>query len=198
MIISKIIQLARKKLLEDTTDIVSDETLLAYADMVNIDLVKRIFTNDKIKSATLSLTSGNGAVPTDFGTLYGEGKDSYGNNYEEVSIEDFDNETSYNIITIEGGAFKSSNKNLATIDIKYYPKFSALSSGSTPDVSEYFHECMIYGILERAFEDLQDAELSSFYKAKYEGMVAQRGAVQSNYEEGNTRGGQFFSYQRLI
>jgi hypothetical protein len=198
MIVSKILQLARKKLLEETTEVISDEVLLDYANLVNIDLITRVFTNDKIKSATVTLVSGTGTLPADFGTLYGQGKDTSDNNYEEISIEDFDNKISLYSITVENSALKCSNEDITSINIKYYPKFTTLTSGSTPNVNEYFHECMIYGVLERAFEDLQDEELSTYYKSKYEAMVLQRSAIQSNYEENNQRGGQFFNYQQLI
>lgn len=198
MTIQQIINLSRIKLLEQTTEVVSDETLLLYANLTNIDLVKRLFTNDKILSATVNLTNGVGTLPTGFGTLYGSGKDSSDNNYEEVSIEDFDNKTLGKMMTIEGNTLKVSPMDVSSIAIKYYPTFSALTVASTPSVNEYFHECMVYGILERAFEDLQDESLSAYYKAKYESEVARRAATQSNYEEGNTRGGQMFSYQQLI
>lgn len=198
MIVSSILQIVRKKLLEDTTEVISDEILLSYANLTNIDLVKRLFTNDKILSATVNFTNGAGALPSSFGTLYGSAQDSAGNIFEEVSIEDFDNKTLERMITVEGGAFKCYPTDTSSLSIKYYPTFATLTYSSTPSVNEYFHECMIYGVLERAFEDLQDEELSAFYKSKYESMVAQRSAVQSNYEEGNTRGGQFFTYQQLL
>jgi len=198
MIISQIIQLARKKLLEETTEVISDEVLLSYANFTNIDLVKRVFTNDKIKTATVVMVAGEGTIPTDFGTLYGSCKDSANNTFEEVSIEDFDKELNPYSVTVENGKIKCSKKDVPNLYIRYYPTFATLTSGSTPSVNEYFHECMVYGILARAFEDLQDQELAAFYNAKYESLVAQRTAAQSNYEEGNTRGGQMFNYQRLI
>lgn len=198
MTISQILQLVRTKLLEQTTEVVSDETLLLYANQVNIDLVKRTFTNDKILSATVSLTSGVGTLPSGFGTLYGSGKDSGDNNYEEVSIEDFDNKTSDYMITIEGVTLKCYPTTTSSIAIKYYPTFSTLTVASSPSVNDYFHECMVYGVLERAFEDLQDHELAIFFRTKYENEVARRSSIQSNYEEGNTRGGQMFTYQQLI
>lgn len=198
MIVSNILQICRKKLLEDTTEVISDEILLSYANLTNIDLVKRLFTNDKILSATVAFSNGEGTLPATFGTLYGSAQDSNGNVFEEVSIEDFDNKVLDRMITVEGGKFKCYPTDTVSLAIKYYPTFSTLTYASSPSVNEYFHECMIYGILERAFEDLQDEELSAFYKSKFEAMVAQRSAVQSNYEEGNTRGGQFFSYQQLL
>lgn len=198
MTVQQILQLVRIKLLEQTSEVVSDETLLLYANLTDIDLVKKTFTNDKILSATVNLTDGVGSLPSGFGTLYGSGKDSGDNNYEEVSIEDFDNKTLNQMITVEGGTLKVYPTTVSSIDIKYYPTFNTLTNASVPSVNEYFHECMVYGILERAFEDLQDEALSAFYRAKYKGELAERSAVQSNYEEGNVRGSQMFTYQKLL
>jgi len=198
MTITQILQLARAKLLEATSEIISDETILLYANQANMDLTKRIFTNDKILSSTVTFTSGVGPLPSTFGTLYGSAQDSAGNVFEEVSIEDFDNKTLDRMITIEGGEFKIYPTTTTSVSIKYYPTFQTLTAGSTPTLNEYFHECIIYGILERAFEDLQDQELSSFYKTKYESEILRKMANQSNFEEGNQRGGQMFSYTRLI
>ncbi len=198
MTIQEAIKISRIKLLEQTSEVIADETLLTYANLANIDLVKRLFTNDKILSATLTLTNGGAAFPSTFGTLYGSAQDAQGNVFEEVSIEDFDNKTLDRMITVEGGAFKVYPTTTASVTIKYYPTFSTLTLASTPSVNEYFHECIIYGILSRAFEDLQDESLSAFYQAKYESMIAQRSATQSNYEEGNQRGGQLFTYQQLV
>ena len=198
MTIQQIIALARIKLLENTTEVISDETLLLYANLSNIDLVKSTFTNDKILSTTVAFTSGSGALPASFGTLYGSGQDTQNNTFEEVGIEDFDNRTIDRMITVEGGVFKIYPTTTTSVNIKYYPTFDTLTNSSTPSVNEYFHELVVYGILERAFEDLQDESLSAFYKSKYESELAKRLAKQSNYEEGNQRGGQMFSYVRLL
>lgn len=198
MTITQILQLARAKLLESTSEIISDETILIYANQANMDLTKRIFTNDKILSATIPFTSGIGVLPATFGTLYGSAQDSSGNVFEEVSIEDFENKTLSRMITVEGGTFSIYPITTPSVSVKYYPTFQSLTAGSTPTLNEYFHECIVYGILERAFEDLQDPELSSYYKTKYETEVVKKMATQSNYEEGNQRGSVMFSYQRLI
>lgn len=194
----QILSLARTKLLESTTEIISDENILIYANLTYQDLIKRIFTNDKILSATLTFTSGSVATPTLFGTLYGSAQDSGGNIFEEVNIEDFDNKVADRMITIESGTIKVYPTTTASLSIKYYPTFAELTAGSNPSINEYFHECIVYGILERAFEDLQDESLSQYYKQKYEGEVAKRTAVQSNYEENNQRGSVMFSWQNLI
>ena len=194
----QILSLARTKLLESTTEIISDENILIYANLTYQDLIKRIFTNDKVTSATMTFTSGSVAVPSLFGTLYGSAQDSAGNQFEEVSIEDFDNKILERMITVEAGYFKVYPTDTASLLIKYYPTFAALTAGVNPTINEYFHECIVYGILERAFEDLQDESLSGYYKQKYEAEVTKRTAVQSNYEEGNARGGIMFSYQQLL
>lgn len=194
----QILTLARAKLLEQTTEIISDETILIYANLAYQDLIKRIFTSDKVASATVTFTSGVGTLPTLFGTLYGSPQDSAGNKYEEVSIEDFDNKTLSQMVTIENGTIKCYPTTTSSLSIKYYPTFAALTSGVNPTINEYFHECIVYGILERAFEDLQDESLSTFYKSKYEGEITKKTAIQSNYEEGNQTGGQMFSYQNLM
>lgn len=194
----QIFSLARAKLLEATTEIISDETLLIYANLAQQDLIKRTFTNDKILSATVSLTNGSGSLPAGFGTLYGSARDTNNNVFEEVSIEDFDNKTLSSMVTIEGGAIKCYPTTQASLEIKYYPATTTLTTGSTPSVNEYFHECIVYGILMRAFEDLQDESLSAYYAGKYESEVTKRISTQSNYEESNQRGGQMFSYQNLL
>ena len=194
----QILGLARAKLLESTSEIITDENILIYANLAYQDLIKRIFTNDKILSATVTFTNGVGTLPATFGTLYGLPKDTGEQSFEEVSIDDFNNETLENMLTIEGGTIKVSPTTTTSLDIKYYPTFATLTAGVNPSINDYFHECIVYGILERAFEDLQDESLSAYYKQKYESMLAAKTAVQSNYEESNQRGGQMFDWQQLI
>lgn len=194
----QILSLARAKLLEATPEIITDENILIYANLTYQDLIKRVFTNNKILSATVTLTSGSGTLPTGFGTMYGSAKDTGSIDYEEVSIEDFDNKMSSRMVTIEGGSLKVYPTDVASLNIKYYKKYSDLTAGQNPEIDEYFHECIVYGILDRAFEDLQDESLSAYYKQKYEAEVAKKTAVQSNYEEGNQRGGQMFNGINLI
>jgi hypothetical protein len=196
--IVQILNLSRAKLLESTPEIISDETLLIYANLVHQDLWKRVFTNDKIASATVTFTNGVGSLPATFGTMYGSAQDSAGNVFEEVSIEDFDNKIMERMVTVENGTIKVYPTTTTSLSIKFYPLVTTLTTGSTPTINEYFHEAIVYGICERAFEDLQDQELSSFYHAKYESMLAQKSSSQSNYEESNARGGTMFSYQKLI
>lgn len=195
---NQILSLARAKLLEEGTEIISNDTILIYANLTYQDIIKRVFTDNKILSATIPFSSGVGTLPTLFGTLYGSAQDSSGNVFEQVSIEDFDNKTLNRMVTIEGGEIKCHPTTTASLEIKYYPTYPNLTATQNPEIDEYFHECIIYGILGRAFEDLQDQELADKYSAKYENIVLKKQAAQSNYEETNQRGGQMFTYQRLL
>lgn len=199
MTTSEILNLVRTKILESTTELVLDATLLTYANFTYQDIYKRVFPNASIKTATITFTDGSGDLPADFGTLYGDAYDGEKNRYPELSIDDFNNETLNQGITIEGGKIKVyPSDNVSTLDIKYYPTFSTLSTSSNPANDTYFQEPIIYGILFRAYEDLQDETLSQFYEAKYERMIKDRTAIQSSYEENNQRGGQMFDEQDLI
>lgn len=197
---TQIITLARAKLLETTPEILTDETLLIYANLTYHDLIKRTFTADSILSATVAFTNGVGTLPAGFGTLYGSAQDTGNRQFEEVSIEDFDNKTLSCMVTIEGGQIKAYPTTTATLNIKYYPTFDNLTitPSTTPGINEYFHELIVYGILSRAFEDLQDEELAMTYDKKYENGLLKKTSVQSNYEENNQRGGQMFTEQNLI
>lgn len=195
---NQILSLARAKLLEQTEEIITDATLLIYANLTYQDLIKRTFTSNKILSSTVAFTLGEGALPATFGTMYGSAQDAYGNIFEEVSIEDFDNKVLERMITVEGGEFKVYPVETASLNIKYYPKWADLSLSQNPEIDEYFQELIVYGILTRAFEDLQDEQLAINYSNKYETEFQKKSSAQSNYEEGNQRGGQMFTYQRLI
>ena len=195
---NQITSLSRAKLLEETNEIISDATILIYANLTYQDIIKRVFTSNKVLSATIAFTSGVGTLPALFGTLYGSAKDSSDNIFEEVSIEDFDNETLSRMITLEGGEIKSFPTSTASLEIKYYPTYANLTTTQDPEIDEYFHECIVYGIIARAYEDLQDQELADKYFAKYENYMVKKQSVQSNYEEGNQRGGQMFTYTRLL
>jgi len=195
---NQILSLARAKLLEEGTEIISDENILLYANLTYQDIIKRVFTTNEILSTTISFSGGSGSLPSLFGTLYGSAKDSNDNVYEQVSIEDFDNKTLARMITVEGGEIKCYPTTTTSLEIKYYPTYADLSSTQNPEINEYFHECIIYGILVRAFEDLQDQELADKFSAKYENMILRKKAAQSNYEETNQRGGQMFTYTKII
>jgi len=199
MTTNQIITIARNKLLETTTEIISDATILLYANLSQQDIYKRTFPNSEILSATVTFSNGTATnTPTDFGTLYGSPIDTSNNTYEEISISDFASTNAGRAVTYEGGVLKVFPTTIASLAIKYYPTYPDLTSAQNPTIDSYFHELIVYGILQRAFEDLQDESLASFYMAKYESELSKKIKAQSNYEENNQRGGSLFTQQRLV
>jgi hypothetical protein len=195
---NQILTLARKKILEYTTDVVDDTTLLIYANLTQEDIYKKAFPNSQILSTTISFTNGVGTLPSNFGTLYGDGFQTLGTYFPELSIEDFMKKTLDRAVTIEGGTIKVYPETTSSLTFRYYPTFPALTSAVNPTIDSYFHECITYGCVYRAFEDLQDQEMSEFFKNKYNSMLEEKINTQSSYEETNQRGGQLFTEQNLI
>lgn len=198
MTTNQITQAARRKLLETTTEIISDTTILLYANLAYQDVWKRAFPNTDVDSATVTFTSGVGSLPATFGTMYGPGFDTYGNSFEEVSIEDFDRVALSRMVTIEDGEIKVYPTDTASLTIKFWPEPEELTSTQNPTINSYLHEPIIYGILARAYEDLQDHELAQFNATKFETDLNNRLERQSIYEETNQRGAQMFVPQTLI
>lgn len=198
MTTNEIIQTARRKLLETTSEIVSDTTILLYANLAYQDVWKRLFVNSDVDSATVTFTNGVGGLPATFGTMYGPGFDSAGNAFEEVSIEDFDREIMDRMVTIENGQMKVYPTDTASLTVKFWPEPETLTSTQNPTINSYFHEPIVYGILARAYEDLQDQELAVFNTNKFEDDLTKRLERQSVYEETNQRGAQMFVPQQLI
>ena len=195
---NEILVLVRKKILENTTEIVDDATLLSYLNMTNDDIVKRTFTNSSITSSVINFTNGSSTLPVNFGTAYGDGIDSSNNFYKELNIEDFSKETETHSFTIEAGSIKIFPTNTTSITLKFWPKVTTLTSSVNPAVDSLLHECYIYGILYRVEQDLQDESLSNYYKQIYESDLKQKLGILSSYEEDNQKSGTMFTEQTLI
>lgn len=200
MTTEQILSLSRLKLLESGTEIISDATLLIYTNLAHKDVIKRAFPNTSVTTATVAFTSGVGTLPTTFGTLYTDAYDTNNNIFPEVSISDFirNNASGINSVVIEAGTIKVSPSTTASLNIKFYPTYSTLTSIVNPTIDEYLHEPILYGTLARAFEDLQDPEMSVFYENKFEKMMEKKLNTLSNYEEDAQRGGQLFNGIQII
>lgn len=200
MTTQQIIDLARLKLLESEDGIITDDTILIYANLTYRDIIKKAFPNNSISQATVSFSNGVGSLPADFGTLYTDAYDTQRNIFPEVSISDFIRKqaNSENAICVEGGEFKVSPVDTSSLIIKYYPTYETLAVGTDPTIDEYLHEPIVYGVLYRAFEDLQDPELSKYYKNEYKAMLDDYISSLSNYEEDAQRGGVMFNGISII
>lgn len=197
---NQILEDVRKKVLEESTELLEDSQLLMYANEAYKDLIYRTFTNDQILSSTIALTSGVGSLPADFGTLYGPGYQSTTDRtpFIEKSIADFDRTPTENGITIEGNEIKVNPNTTSQIIIKYYPSYASLSASQNPELHEYLHELIIYGALYRAHEFLQNEANAQYYRQIYDEEFAKRTSAISNYQEDNAGGGEMFNYKQLI
>lgn len=195
---NQITSIARSRILETTSEVISDTIILLYANLTQQDIFKKAFPNSQILSATITFSNGVGTLPTYFGTLYGDAFKSIGDVYPELSIDDFQKQTLPKGVTIEGGTIKVIPTTVTSLNIKYYPTFPDISSSVNPTIDGYFHELIIDGIVYRAMFDLQDFELATAYRAKYDKDLAEKISIQSQYEEGNQRAGQMFNEQALV
>jgi hypothetical protein len=120
------------------------------------------------------------------------------NVFPEVSIADFLRQNGANAVTIEGGEIKVSPDSTASLNIKYYPTYATLTTSVNPTIDDYLHEPIVYGILARAFEDLQDPESSQLYANKFTAMLNERIESLSNYEEDAQKGNVMFNGINII
>lgn len=198
---SQIANAIRAKLLEQTSDLVTDDTLLLNMNLAYDDLKIGTFTNDQIKSATVALTAGVGTLPADFGTLYGPAYISLTDKtpLNEKSIADFDRaEAGEYGITIEQGTLKINPSSLTSVLIKYYPTYAALTTIQNPEINSYLHELIIYGAMYRIHEDLQNEALRAYYESVFKQKFLEKTSALSNYQEDNSDGGQLFNGIRII
>jgi hypothetical protein len=200
MTTNEITQLARKKLLEAGTEIIDDTTILIYANLAYKDVIKKAFPKNSILSATVSFTAGSGTLPSLFGTVYTDAVDVNNNVFPEMSIADFQRAEikAENAIVVEGGVMKVSPDTTTSLTVKYYPTYPTLTATVDPSIDEYLHEPIVYGILARAYEDLQDPELSAFFETKFGDMLLNKINTLSNYEEDGQKGGQMFNGINII
>lgn len=198
MTTQQIIKLARRKLLEVTTDVLPADVLLEYLNQAYMDVWKRTFSNSDIKKTTLSLTSGTVTLPDTIGTLYDDGYDASDNKYIEVPIADFNRDEYERMMTIEDGVLRVKPDTTASITVRYWPKPETLTNSVNPSIDPFLHEPIVYGIMWRAHEDLQDEELTTYYKQRFSQELTDRISAQSNYEENNQRGTVMFNSVNLI
>lgn len=194
----QIISLARAKILETTEDIITDINIYLYLNEANKDVWKKVFTSNKIKKATIVCTNGICTLPALFGRAYGPAYDVSGNAFEELSIADYNTGNFDDGYTIDTAQLLVSNTSITSLILRYYQGPDTLTSSVNPSIDDYFHEPMIYGVIWRCQEELQDEELSTYYQGKFESEMKRKIESQSTYEETNQRGGQMFVEQNLI
>lgn len=198
MTTNEITAAARRKVLESTEEIVSNDTVLLYANQAYIEVYKQVFTANKVQTSTVSCTNGVCVLPTRYGRMYAKAVDADDNEYEEFSIADYHLQEFDYGYTIDNGQLLVSDTDITSLTVRYYEQPETLTETTDPSIDSYFHEPIVYGIVWRIHEDLQDEELAEYYKNKFDEEMQKRLSRQSTYEESNQRGGEMFSYQRLI
>ena len=118
--------------------------------------------------------------------------------FPKVSPQDFIRQPLAQAITIEGNSVKVFPDSTPYVFIKYYPSYNALTTSQNPQIDSYYHECLVYGLMARAYEDLQDQELAKYYDDKYEALILKKTGIQSKFEESNQNGGSLFNFTKLI
>jgi len=199
MTTNEIIATARRKVLETTDEIVSAEAALLYANQAYIEVYKQVVTGNTVTSQTVVCTAGVCTLPATYGRMYTMATDQNGREFTEVSIADFhDDSIDGYFYTIENGSLLVNSDDVSSLTVRFYAKPAPLSDLVNPTIDEYFHEVIVYGVVWRLHEDLQDEELATYYQNKFTDELKRRMSNQSNYEETNQRGGQMFTDQRLI
>lgn len=187
---NSILAATRRKLLEEGTDLVSDETLLMNVNLAYDELKIKTFTNDQIEKATISFVDGVGTLPANFGTAYGPGYKTATDRtpFNEKNIADFDRDLYDEAFTIEGGQIKVHPATTTQLIIKFWPKYDPLTATQDPELNEYLHEIIIYGAMWRILEDLQNEARSEYYREKTKELIKEKSNDLSNYQEENLEG----------
>jgi hypothetical protein len=190
----------RRKIIEQSSELVTDDVLYMNMNLAYDDIKIGTFTNDQIVSATIPLTVGTGTLPANFGTLYGPGYKTATDKtpFEEKSIADFYRDHTVEGMTIEGGKLKVNPSSTSQILIKYYPSYNTLTSIQNPEINGYLNELIIYGGMYRIHEDLQNESLAEYYKNVFKEEFAKKTSALSNYQEDNSDGGQLFNYIKIV
>lgn len=193
---AQILAIARTKILERTDAVVSDETLLRYGNLAKDEMALRAPSQRDIKAASLAFAAGIATTPSDFLSFYGC-KDSQvpgeGNDYRNVSLEDFRARRHDRMVCRLGPSLLAYPSTSVTLYLDYYAKPVDISASQNPTVDDALHECIAYGMVWRAFQDLQDFELSRFFQQEFESRFAAQSSALSQLEEDPQDSGAMFN-----
>jgi hypothetical protein len=184
----------RKRLLELSTGVFSDSDLITWMNLTQTKLSNEILDQNRIKKTTLAFTSGIASLPSDFISFY------FAKDYEWVTIEDFENDTFENMLCRQESNIYIKPTNIISLNIYYYRKpldLSILTPTVEPELPTVLHEAIILGAMIRAFEAMQEIELSNAYMNKYQLLVNEAKQAISILEE-RFKGKPLFNYTKLI
>lgn len=199
------ILMARNKILEKTEVIFSDAQLLLFANQSKDDIALKAPNQDHLTMTTLGFVAGLATKPTDFQTHYLT-KDSstpgVGNEYFWMNIKDFQKgvaTTGLTRLISQMGSnlqiFPVENKTLYTW---YYKKLPDMALADVCPLQQGFQEACMYGIVYRAFEDLQDFELGKYFETIYKTKIIEKGRDISLSDENSRNNGALFNGIQII
>lgn len=196
-----IVALGRKKILEQSDAIFSDDDLLLYANLAKDDVAKRLFYDALIVQAVLSFISGIASKPSDFESHY-LSKDSLvpgvGNVFEWVNLEDFRARKYNRMLTMINGSINVYPTNTSVLYMDYYKKLADMTTGGACPLDPALHLSIVYKLCSLAFQDLQDPDLAEFFEKKFEVELGVKGQAISFSNENSQQGGEMFNPLSIV
>jgi len=188
MITSKIISNIRKRLLELSAGVYSDDDLLVFANQSKDEIQAEIQEKSRLKETTLTFANGEANIPDDF---YSHSRSWLGdrwNEYKWVSPEIFDELRLPQMICRIGNKIKIYPADTASLTTRYYIKTDDLTNAEPakePNLHSYLHEAIIFGAISRALEVSKDYSESAIYEAKFRDRLERAKIVIVNLEAGD-------------
>jgi|GEM_PF-3837892 len=177
----KIIQDVRKRLLELSSGVFTDEDLILWADNAQTEISQEFLSQDRIKSAVLTFTDGEADLPSDFLSFY-----HAENGFVWVNLEDFKRDVFSNMLARKENKVLIKPANTSSVVLWYFKKpksFGLLSDTEEPELPSLLHEGIVLGTVSRAYEMMQEFEISNLYLQKYRAFVEMAKRSISHLEE---------------
>lgn len=200
---AEVLQLSRDKLLELAETVLPTTKLLKYANLCQDDIAKDVLTDDITIPTTLSFSGGAATLPSNWES-HRLSKDSQvpgqGNEFKYVNLEDYRAGKYERMITKYNGQILVFPVDTSVLYTDYYKKLPdmAIDPVQNPSVDVSLQELIIYGIMFRALEDLQDFELAKEYRGKFEQELKLKSRKISLSEEGPEKSGEMFNYVQIV
>jgi len=180
-----ILKLIRIKILEQTDEVVLGTTIISYLNLTYQDIQIKSQDKSRIATSSISIVLNEGTLPTDFGTQLGKPKNQNGEIVSILGLQDFRRSLKTDLVCtiMNGKVLVKEDSKISSLVMDYYKSYLPLSVSQDPETNAYFDECLIYGAVYRAMEDIQDHELSIYFKNIYDNMLVEKMAMLSAYQE---------------
>jgi len=180
-----ILKLIRIKILEQTDEVVLGTTIISYLNLTYQDIQIKSQDKSRIATSSISIVLNEGTLPTDFGTQLGKPKNQKGEIVSILGLQDFRRSLKTDLVCtiMNGKVLVKEDSKISSLVMDYYKSYLPLSVSQDPETNAYFDECLIYGAVYRAMEDIQDHELSIYFKNIYDNMLVEKMAMLSAYQE---------------